>query len=198
MWYTSSIFGYALFKIVHKLYCNVSMMLWSPSSAKKRLWTILSSACPNIKLAYHNHCYFVTLKTYTQYVPGTLGLIFNVCQLYTSLSVYLLIFCFFHRLLKINFGFNDCQVFNWAIQYHLCSLRGLWGVGGCHSSVVRGLVPQAKSLGFNFRLVPIFLLYSPLPYSSKHALTDAETFLETKAMKSVIWCLQWITSTKQE
>ena len=33
---TSLIFEHALLKIVHKLYCNISMMLWSPSSGKKR------------------------------------------------------------------------------------------------------------------------------------------------------------------
>ena len=33
--YTSSIFGHALLQIVQNLYCNISMMLWSPSSGKK-------------------------------------------------------------------------------------------------------------------------------------------------------------------
>ena len=48
---------------------------------------------------------------------------------------------------------------------------------------------SSQKLRIQFPASANFLLYSPLPYSSKHALTDAETFLETKAMKSVIWCL---------
>ena len=72
LYYTSSIFGYALLKIVQKL--NVSMMLHviifirqekkvitaSSKRCNKSFWTILSSACPNIKLVYHNQ----TLKSY--------------------------------------------------------------------------------------------------------------------------------------
>ena len=56
-------------KLSRIFYCNVSMMLWSPFSClmvitasskrcNKRFWTILSKACPNIELVYHNHCYY--------------------------------------------------------------------------------------------------------------------------------------------
>ena len=72
--YTSSIFGHALLKDGSESF--ISMILWSPSSGMKRIsclmkvitaslkhcnkrfWTFLSRACLNIKLVYHNHCYY--------------------------------------------------------------------------------------------------------------------------------------------
>ena len=49
---------------------------------------------------------------------------------------------------------------------------------------------SSQKLRIQFPASANFLLYSSLPHSSKHVLTDADMFLkETKAMKNVIWCL---------